>query len=83
MQTHGTGMDAVGLRAGAAAFCDTGRQLVARGGLGALFVGLAPRLAHQVPGELQLVLLIQVYCSMLVWMHATLCDVHIAYCAHL
>lgn len=51
MQTHGTGMDAVGLKASAAAFLDTGKQLVARGGPGALFVGLAPRLAHQVPGE--------------------------------
>lgn len=51
MQTHGTGMDAVGLKASAAAFWQTGRQLVARDGPRALFVGLAPRLAHQVPGE--------------------------------
>jgi hypothetical protein len=44
MQTH----PASG--AGLAGFAATARQLVARGGPGALWVGLAPRLMHQVPG---------------------------------
>jgi hypothetical protein len=32
-------------------FLSTAKALVARGGPQALFVGLVPRLAHQVPGE--------------------------------
>ncbi|KAF6263660.1 mitochondrial carrier domain-containing protein [Scenedesmus sp. NREL 46B-D3] len=52
MQTHGTGMAAEGLRESVAAFWSTGSRLVAKGGPGALFVGLAPRLAHQVPGAM-------------------------------
>jgi hypothetical protein len=51
MQTHGTGMAAAGLRESVAAFWSTGSSMVAKRGPGALFVGLAPRLAHQVPGE--------------------------------
>lgn len=52
MQTHGTGMAAEGLRESVGAFWATGSRLVAKGGPGALFVGLAPRLAHQVPGAM-------------------------------
>jgi hypothetical protein len=51
MQTQNTGMAAEGLRESMAAFWSTGSKLVAKGGPSALFVGLAPRLAHQVPGE--------------------------------
>jgi hypothetical protein len=51
MQTHGTGLAAEGLQESVAAFWSTGASMVAKRGPGALFVGLAPRLAHQVPGE--------------------------------
>jgi hypothetical protein len=56
IQTHGAvtaaaSSSAVGLTGSLALFLATGQQLVAKGGPQALFVGLAPRLAHQVPGE--------------------------------
>jgi len=44
MQTHPNS------GAGLQGFAATARALVARGGPGALWVGLVPRLAHQVPG---------------------------------
>lgn len=40
-----------GIAGSAGLFWSTGKALVAKGGPQALFVGLAPRLAHQVPGE--------------------------------
>jgi Mitochondrial carrier protein len=61
VQTHGRTASAPGAGGGGAVsggvwssgreFIAAGRTLVARGGPRALFVGLAPRLAHQVPGE--------------------------------
>jgi hypothetical protein len=57
IQTHGAlgaaaaGSSAVGISGSAGQFWSTGKALVARSGPKALFVGLAPRLAHQVPGK--------------------------------
>jgi hypothetical protein len=61
IQTHGavgpaaaaaaSSSSANGLAGSAGQFWATGKALLARGGPGALFVGLGPRLAHQVPGE--------------------------------
>lgn len=50
--TAATAASGQGLLGSAAAFWQTGQQLVARGGPGQLFVGLLPRLAHQVPGAM-------------------------------
>jgi hypothetical protein len=58
IQTHGAlegaaaaSSGAVGISGSAGQFWSTGKALVARSGPKALFVGLAPRLAHQVPGK--------------------------------
>lgn len=59
IQTHGAlegaaaaSSGAVGISGSAGQFWSTGKALVARSGPKALFVGLAPRLAHQVPGAM-------------------------------
>jgi hypothetical protein len=49
MQTHCAEAAATGAAGQVAAFVATGRRMVALGGPGALFVGLAPRLIQQVP----------------------------------
>ncbi|KAF8066349.1 SAMC1 [Scenedesmus sp. PABB004] len=50
IQTHGAELAAgAGAQGQLAAFWATGGKLVARGGAGALFIGLAPRLVQQVP----------------------------------
>lgn len=57
IQTHGgvgaaaSSSSVSSISGSAGLFWSTGRALVARNGPRALFVGLAPRLAHQVPGE--------------------------------
>lgn len=57
IQTHGpivsaaSSSNAVGMSNSMSLFLSTGKALVAKNGPQALFVGLAPRLAHQVPGE--------------------------------
>lgn len=52
MQTHGTEVAGKSMQNGALAFFMTGQQMVQRGGLKALYVGLAPRLCQQVPGAM-------------------------------
>lgn len=58
IQTHGaigaaasSSSSTAGLSHSMGLFLSTAKALVARGGPQALFVGLVPRLAHQVPGE--------------------------------
>ncbi len=51
MQVNAAGAIGGGVAAQAAAFWATGRVMVAAGGPGALFVGLLPRLAQQVPSS--------------------------------
>eukprot|EP00879_Flechtneria_rotunda_P026180 GHRR01027898.1.p2 GENE.GHRR01027898.1~~GHRR01027898.1.p2 ORF type:complete len:127 (+),score=15.81 GHRR01027898.1:414-794(+) len=52
MQTHGTALGGTGSVGSTGAFLLTGKALVRKNGPGALFVGLCPRLAHQVPGAM-------------------------------
>lgn len=58
IQTHGaigaaasSSSSTAGLSHSMGLFLSTAKALVAKGGPQALFVGLVPRLAHQVPGE--------------------------------
>lgn len=53
MQTHGQALGgSSGMLGSVGAFWATGRDMVARKGPGALYVGLLPRLMHQVPGAM-------------------------------
>ena len=51
LQTHGTDMAGKGLRGSAALFVRTGADMVRRGGVGALYYGVVPRLMQQVPAS--------------------------------
>lgn len=51
LQTHGTDMAGKGLRGSAALFVRTGADMVRRGGVGALYYGVVPRLLQQVPAS--------------------------------
>jgi hypothetical protein len=52
MQTHGQEMASAGVLGSAGAFWKTGMTMVKNRGPSALYVGLVPRLMHQVPGAM-------------------------------
>lgn len=52
MQTHGTDLTGKGIISSASLFINTGQKLVRRGGFGALYLGVTPRLIQQVPSAM-------------------------------
>ncbi|EFJ47173.1 hypothetical protein VOLCADRAFT_105233 [Volvox carteri f. nagariensis] len=52
LQTHGADLSGRGVLGSAALFVKSGRRIVARKGLGGLYVGVTPRLLQQVPSAM-------------------------------